>query len=306
MDTLEAMRIFVRVADTANFAEAARQLDLAPATVTRAVQALEQRLSTRLFHRSTRSVRLTDDGQRYLDAARPALSELFAAEDAVRSARARQVSGTLRMTMPTGLGTRFIVPLLAEFRDRHPELRLDLDFSDAAMDLVAAGFDAAIRVATQLPDSSLAARRIATSPAVITGAPSYLARHGMPQSLADLLQHVCVQYANHFGSQGEAPLGAVAAPVRVNSGDAMKSFAVAGHGLVRTPAFVVQDELASGRLVQVLPQIDLGEFVIHVLFAERHFMPLRLRHLIDFLGSRLGALGIPDQGNASSLRVAAP
>lgn len=302
MDTLEAMRIFVRVADTANFAEAARQLDIAPATVTRAVQALEQRLSARLFHRSTRSVRLTDDGQRYLDAARPALTGLFAAEEAVRATRARQVAGSLRLTMPAGLGTRYIVPLLAEFRERHPELRLDLDFSDVAMDLIAAGFDAAIRVATQLPDSALAARRIASSPAVITGAPSYLARHGTPQSLGDLMQHVCVQYANQFGPPEGAGLASPAAPVRVNSGDALRSFAVAGHGLVRTPAFVVADELASGRLVQVLPQLDLGEFTVHVLFAERHFMPLRLRHLIDFLGARLGRLGLAQPGER---RVAA-
>jgi DNA-binding transcriptional LysR family regulator len=296
MDTLDAMKIFVRVADTANFAETARQLDVAPATVTRAVQSLERRLSARLFHRSTRSVRLTDDGRRYLDAAKLALTELLAAEDAVRSTRARQVVGTLRLTMPTALGTRFIVPLLAEFRERHPELHLDLDFSDGAMDLVASGFDAAIRVATQLPDSSFAARRIATSPAVITGAPSYLARHGMPQNLADLMQHVQVQYAHPFGPPGPLAAGPAAAPVRVNSGDALKSFALAGHGLVRTPAFVVADELASGRLVQVLPQVDLGEFVVHVLFAERNLMPLRLRHLIDFLSSRLGPLAPPAPG----------
>lgn len=286
MDTLDAMKVFVRVADTGGFAQAARQLDLAAGSVTRAVQALEGRLGVRLFHRTTRSVRLTDSGERYLQTARRALADLEVVEDLLRRERSAEVAGTLRLTMPVVLGVQHIVPLLAEFVHQHPRLRLDLHFDDAPVDIVAAGFDAAVRVATELPDSLLTARRIASSPIVACGAPRYLARHGLPQDRAALARHRTLQYAHQ-------PADGVAAPtVRANNAAALKGFAIAGHGLVQAPAYLVADDIARGALVQVLADTPLGDYAIHVVFAGRAFVPLRLRVLIDFLAARLGNLGL--------------
>lgn len=294
MDTLQAMRTFVKVAEAGGFSEAARRLDVAPPQVTRAVQELEARIGTRLFHRTTRRVRLTDAGERYLQTATRSLSELEEMEAVLRGEASGEVSGTLRLTMPVALGTRYIVPLLAEFRARHPRLRLDLDFCDHAVDPVSRGFDAALRVSTRLADSSLGARRIATSPAVIAAAPAYLARHGVPRTLDDLRNHCVLEVATerHPANGLHLVKGGVEAaePIRANSAEALKGFAVAGLGLIQSPAFILADELSEGRLVRVLDDAALGEYVVSVVFPDRVSMPLRLRRLIDHLAAGLGSL----------------
>ena len=299
MDKLEAMRMFVRVAEAGGFAEAARQLNVAPPTMTRAVQALEERLRMRLFSRTTRRVRLTEAGERYLHTVRRTLAEIEGVEEDLRQEHAGGIAGTLRLSMPVTLGTRHLVPLLAEFKRQHPNLRMDLDFSDSAVDVVGQGFDAAIRVTTKLSDSALNARRIGTSPVVITASPAYLQRNGTPASLEELGSHQILQYA-HKGAYAPGALRIVGleqpteSPIRTNSGDALKGFAVAGLGLIRTPAFVVADELADGRLARVVPHIGLGEYEISVVFPGRTFMPQRTRRLIDYLAAHLGGLGLPD------------
>lgn len=289
MDTLDAMKVFLRVADAGGFAVAARQMDLTPASVTRAVQSLEERVGMRLLQRTTRSVRLTQTGERYLQTVRRMLVEIEEIEDALRHERSSEVSGTLRLSMPVALGTRHLVPLLAQFKQQHPRLRMDLDFSDGPVDLVEQGFDAAIRVSTQLADSSLSARRIGSSPVVISASPAYLQRHGAPVTLDDLQRHHCLQYVHQKAGRNGVP----EPQIRANSGEALRGLAVAGLGLIQTPAFLVADELADGRLLRVLPRLDLGEYVVSVVFAERSLMPLRLRCLIDHLAGRLGDLGTP-------------
>lgn len=294
MDTLQALKTFIQVAEAGGFAEAARRLDVAPPQVTRAVKALEARIGARLFHRTTRQVRLTDAGERYLQTASRSLSELEELEAALRGEASGEVSGTLRLTMPVTLGTRHIVPLLAQFRARHPRLKLDLDFCDHAVDPVSRGFDAAVRVSTRLPDSSLGARRIAASPAVLAAAPSYLAQHGVPATLDELRDHPVLEAPAERGPAGSLRVvkGALDAPeaIRANSAEALKGFAVAGLGLIQSPAFVVADELAQGRLVRVLADVPLGEYVVSVVFPHRTLMPARLRHLIEHLAGGLAML----------------
>jgi DNA-binding transcriptional LysR family regulator len=293
MDTLDAMKAFVKVAEAGSFAEAARRLDMAPPVVTRAIQALEARVGTRLFHRTTRRVGLTEAGQRYLGTASRALAELDELEAALRGESSGEVSGTLRLTMPVALGTRHLVPLLAQFKAQHPRLRMDLDFCDHLVDPVSRGFDAAVRVSMKLADSSLGARRIAASPVVLAAAPSYLSRHGEPASLEALRSHPVLEVVTDRGHAGA--LRVVGADVesseaiRANSAEALKGFAVAGLGLIRSPAFVVADELADGRLVRVLPDLALGEYVVSVVFPNRTMMPLRLRRLIDHLARGLAS-----------------
>lgn len=285
MDTLDAMKIFVKVAEANSFAEAARRLDVAPPLVTRAIQSLEARVGTRLFHRTTRRVTLTEAGERYLGTASRALAEIDELESALRGETSGEVSGTLRLTMPVALGTRYLVPLLAEFKASHPRLRLDLDFCDHPVDPVSRGFDAAVRVATRLGDSALMARRVASSPVVLAAAPSYLASRGVPATLDALGAHQVLEAASErnalrvVGGGGERAEDAI----KANSAEALKGFAVAGLGLVRAPAFALADELARGQLVRVLPDAALGEYVVSVVFPNRTMMPLRLRRLIDHL-----------------------
>ncbi|MGQ3052612.1 MAG: LysR family transcriptional regulator [Roseateles sp.] len=293
MDTLEAMRAFVKVAESGSFTEAARRLDVAKPLVTRAVQALEARIGTRLFHRTTRRVSLTDAGQRYLGKAAPALVEFDELEASLRGEAHGEVSGTLRLTMPVSLGVRYLVPLLAEFKARHPRLRLDLDFCDHLVDPVARGFDAAVRVSTRLEDSALTIRRIAASPVVLAAAPAYLARAGVPDTLEGLRDHQMLEVIAERAATGVPRVlagdAALGAPIRANSVEALKGFAVAGHGVIRAPAFALAEELASGSLVRLLSDAALGEYVVSLVFANRTMMPLRLRRLIDHL-----ALGMQD------------
>lgn len=305
MDTLQAMKTFIQVAEAGGFAEAARRLDVAPPQVTRAVKALEARIGTRLLHRTTRQVRLTEAGERYLQAAGRSLAELEELEAALRGESSGEVSGTLRLTMPVTLGTRHLVPLLAQFRARHPRLKLDLDFCDHPVDPVSRGFDAAVRVSTRLADSSLSARRIAASPAVLAAAPAYLERHGVPATVEDLRAHPVLQVPSERGPAGGLRLvtGAPEATevIRANSAEALKGFAVAGLGLIQAPAFVVADELSLGRLVRVLADVPLGEYVVSVVFPHRTLMPARLRRLIDHLADGLAALSQTSGGGAQRL-----
>lgn len=313
MDTMQAVRIFIEVAEAGGFAEAARRLDVAPPQVTRAVKALEARIGTRLFHRTTRQVKLTDAGDRYLVTASRWLAELDELEAVLRGEASGEVSGTLRLTMPVALGTRYIVPLLAEFRTRHPRLKLDLDFCDHPVDPVSRGFDAAVRVSTRLADSSLSARRIATSPVVLAAAPSYLARHGAPTTLEDLRSHQVLEVPSdrsHAAAlrvvKGDVE---VTESIRANSAEALKGFAIAGLGLIQSPAFVLADELANGRLVRVLADVPLGEYAVSVVFPNRTLMPLRLRRLIDHLAGGLASLSpqadVVHPGGAAAQALAA-
>lgn len=293
MDTLDAMKAFVNVAHAGRFSEAARRLDVAPAHVTRAVQVLEARIGQRLLNRTTRKVSLTDAGARYLAAAERTLAEFDEMEGTLRGEASGEVRGTLRLTMPVALGTRHIVPLLADFKLRHPALRLDLDFCDHPVDPVSRGFDAAIRVSTRLADSSLAARRVAASAVVIAASPLYLTRHGRPATVDDLRDHQVLAVAAHGTHVGHLRVvgsGSLAEAIRANSAEALKGFALAGLGLMRSPEFAVAEELADGRLVRVLEDIPLGEYAITVVFPNRSLMPLRLRHLIDHLARGLANL----------------
>lgn len=292
MDSMEAMRAFIRVAEANSFSEAARRLNVAPPVVTRAVQLLEARVGLRLFNRTTRRVVLTEAGERYLSFATRTLAEFDELEATLRGEASGEVSGVLRLSMPVALGTRYIVPLLADFKLRHPKLHFDLDFCDHLVDPVSRGFDAAVRVSTRLVDSSLSARRIASSPVLLAASPSYLARHGTPVSLDDLRRHQVLEVLADRAAMrlvgGELPSDE--RTVRANSAEALKGFAVAGLGLLRAPAFVLADELGSGRLVRVLAGVPLDEYVVSIVFPNRTMMPVRLRRVIDHLARGLASL----------------
>ncbi|KAG1260976.1 hypothetical protein G6F65_014962 [Rhizopus arrhizus] len=259
MDTLEAMRVFVAVVERNGFSAAAQALDLSTAGVTRQVAALEKRLSTRLLHRTTRRVSPTSAGAAYYAQCVRLLAEFDALEASI-GAQALEPSGTLRINAPVSWGIARLGPLLASYRERFPQVELDLALSDRLVDMVEEGYDVAIRI-TREPGPTLIARRLGQSRVSLCAAPSYLAARGTPQTPQDLPAHACLSYSywaagDHWplqGPGGEAKV-AVSSLLHANNGDVLREAAIAGMGVILQPDFLLEDALADGRLVRVLPE----------------------------------------------------
>src|SRR5690554_4232475 len=210
MDRITSMRVFVRAASAGSLSAAGRQLNMSPAMATKHVNALEARLGVKLFHRTTRRLSLTEVGSNYLEACQRILPDIDEAEAAATSQHIK-ATGLLRMNVPLSFGSRFIAPLIPEFSRRHPEVKVELGLSDAQLDLIAGGWDLAIRVG-RLADSPLQARRLGDSAMLVCAAPDYLDRRGVPRRIVELAQHNCLSYTLSpmqdskqwaFGAQGE-------------------------------------------------------------------------------------------------------
>lgn len=290
LDRFTSMQVLVRVADLGSLSAAARDLGMSQAMASKHVAALEQRLQVPLLTRSTRRMSFTEAGQLYLLHAREILSQFEEAECQV-SARRLQVTGRLRVTMPVSFGLRCLAPLLAPFAQRHPELVLDLSLSDRRVDLMAEGWDLAIRI-TKMQDSSLMARRLTACPLAVAAAPSYLERYGRPQRLTDLAAHNCLGYTLgsadagvwEFGSGSERQRVAVTGSLRADNGDALLEAAIGGLGLIYQPHFLLDAAVAAGRLELVeldQPAIAMdGVFAVYP--ATRH-PEAKQRAFIDYL-----------------------
>ena len=290
MDRVTSMRVFVRAASAGSLSAAGRHLGMSPAMATKHVNALEARLGVKLFHRTTRRLSLTEAGSNYLDACQRILPEIDEAEAAASSQR-NKASGLLRMNVPLSFGTRFIAPLLPDFCQRHPEVRVELGLSDAQLDLLSGNWDLAIRIG-RLADSPLQTRQLGDSCMQVCAAPDYLDQRGVPRSAGDLAQHNCLSYtlsamqdSNHwaFGERGEIRV-AVTGNLLANNGDALLAAAVAGQGIIYQPHFIVGDALKQGQLVALeldKPALKLGG--IHVLFPPDRRPPAKVRVMIDYL-----------------------
>ena len=290
----EGLAVFAKVVETRSFAGAARELSLSKATVSKAVSRLEAKLGTRLFNRTSRRLALTDAG-RLLSA--PAAKILHDAESAESETLSQSVSprGLVRLAAPMSFGLLAIAPLMPEFLKTYPDVSVDLHLSDEMVDLIGAGFDAVLRIAT-LPDSSLIARRLCSVERFLLAAPSYLKAHGRPKHPMALAEHACLGYAYlltpdtwHFVSKsGEAatvhPSGG---PLRVNNGDAMLPALIAGLGLGVLPDFIVREALASGALERVLPEWSQPVSALHWVTPPGGPKPARVEVLGDFLASKL-------------------
>ena len=270
LDRVTGMQVFARVAGLGSFSAAARALGLSQTMVTKHVAALEERLGVRLLHRTTRRLSLTEAGRGFLDSCLRLLPEIEEAERAV-SADRLEPRGLLRLNVPVSFGTRHVAPLLAEFCRRHPRVTVELGLNDRLVDLVEEGWDLTIRI-RRMGDSSLVARRLAPVRMAVCGAPSYLATHGTPGRVEDLRRHACLGYTLSeamgpdrwvFGEQGQVPVP-VGGSLRANNGDALREAAIAGHGLIYQPVFLLDEALRDGRLVQPdLHQPAMGWLGIH-------------------------------------------
>jgi DNA-binding transcriptional LysR family regulator len=288
---LEGLAIFAKVAECRSFANAAAEMHLSKATVSKAIQRIEAKLGVLLIVRTARSFDLTEEGRQLLGRAAHILAEGEAAEDSTQ-ARARAPRGLVRLAVPMSLGISHIAPLLPDFLASFPEISVDLHLSDAITDVIGDGFDAAIRIAVQ-PGPSLVVQLLREMPRFVIGSPDYLRRFGRPSHPMHLAAHRCIGYGTTANSEiwrftkgrksaSVRPTG----PLRVNNGDAMMPALVAGTGLGVLPEFLLQETLASGQLERVLPDWSLPLGGIYWVTPEG-LMPRRIEVLRDFLVERL-------------------
>jgi DNA-binding transcriptional LysR family regulator len=287
------MEVFAKVAAAGSFSAAGRALGLSQTMVTKHIAALEARLGIKLFHRSTRRLSITEAGRNYLETSERILADIEAAEAAVAADRV-EPRGLLRLNTSVAFGTRQIAPLLAEFAQRHPLVTVELGLNDRLVDLADEGWDLAIRIGS-LSDSSLIARRIAACRTVVCAAPSYLAARGNPRTVSSLTNHNCLGYTLSrvtgvdrwsFGAQGEITVP-VSGNLRANNGEALRTAAIAGHGLAYLPTFIVADDLRAGTLVALdldQPTVQFGG-VYAVFLPDRH-PAAKVRAFIDFIANR--------------------
>lgn len=288
MDTLEAMRVFAAVVDRSGFSAAADALDLSTTSVTRQVAALEKRLGTRLLNRTTRRVSLTSAGAAYYQRAVQLLAELDDIEAAV-GAQALAPSGLLRINAPVSFGIARLGPLLAGYRVRYPQVKLDLSLNDRLVDMVEEGFDVAIRI-TRQPAPNLIARKLADARILLCASPDYLARAGTPATPDALSQHACLAYSYWAGGDewtlqgpGRETTVHIGGCLRANNGDVLREAALAGMGIVLQPDFVVGEDIVAGRLVPVLPGWSVPPIGIHAVYASRSHLAPKVRSFIDYL-----------------------
>lgn len=290
MHGLQPLLAFSETAKRGGFAAAARELGTAPSTLAKAVARLETTLGLRLFHRTTRQVSLTGDGERLFQRCQRVLAELEELQSEAAGARAAP-SGTLRIDMPIVFGRKVMLPLLARLVQQHPGLELDVRLSDAFVDMVRDGIDVAVRVG-DLQDSTLVARRFASQQLMLVAAPSYLSRHGTPRVLEDLAAHRHILFRmpgsgrdrpQQFSVKGRTVALQPAQGTRFNDGEAMVQAAVLGLGLAQVPDYMVADAVAAGRLIEVLPQHRPPSMPIHAVMPGNRMVPARVRVLLDAL-----------------------
>ena len=293
MDRLDAMHLFVRVAELGSFSAVAQQMGVARSVVTRQVAALEAHLGSKLMARSTRRLTLTSAGAAYLEKCRVILNLVEAAETDI-AAEHQSPRGSIRISVPLSFGLRRVAPLLLDFARRYPEVSLDMDFSDRRQNLIEEGIDLSIRITRQLAAGDVA-RRLGGSRMRVVAAPAYLARHGRPLRPADLSHHEYLGYTNAGGStlsflvDGQWQGVPVRSRLSGNNGEVLVEAAVQGMGITAHPDFIVDPFIADGRVEEVLADFPLPELGIFAMLPGNRQVPHRVRVLIDFLAAALAA-----------------
>lgn len=293
---LNGVDAFVAAVETGSFAAAADRLHLTRSAVAKAIARIEARLEVRLFHRTTRSIALTEDGQVYYERCVRALDELRAGQAALDSGR-REAAGRLRVSVPVLFGRRCIAPILARLADDHPRLELEISFSDRPVDLVEDGFDLAIRNTAIGDGSGLMSRAISLQRQTVCASPAYLARRGRPETLDDLLGHDAISYGRagrvrawQFPVGGGAPREiAPRSRLLFDDLEAMADAAEAGHGITWLPCWLIRERVRLGTLVPLLEDVPGLVFRTYAIWPETPHLPLRVRLAIDAVVAALEA-----------------
>jgi len=296
MASLDLITSFAAAARQSSFAKAARELGLTPSAVAKNIARLESQLGVRLFHRTTRQVTLSQDGEDLYARCRRILEEVESLEESVAGARAGP-RGTLRIDIPITYGRQVILPVLAKLMARHPELKLDVRFSDQFADIIKEGLDAAVRVGP-LADSNLVGRMFDQQIMWTCASPAYLARRSEPTSPDDLARHTCLLFRMpssgrgrpwqfRYGRRDHSLLPD--SGVRLGDGDALVQAAVAGLGIIQVPSYMAEREVRRGRLVQILQKYRQPPLAISLVYPSQRHVPLRVRALADALAKHHGS-----------------
>lgn len=309
---IQDLQIFSRVAALQNLSAVGTELGLTPGTISKRIQALEEELQVRLFERTTRSIRITDEGRRFLEHVQRVLCELEQARSHMAASSGKPV-GKLKVSAPQILGHRYVAPALASFLTEFSDIEVQLDISDRNVNLHEEGYDVAIRCGT-LDDSTLIAKRLVNDKIVVCGSPAYLERAGTPSSPEELNAHSCLALSDTwswgFGSGADGNAVRISSRLRSDSSEVLRVAALADMGLMRSTELLVCDELASGRLVPVLSQfIDNSATGVYALYVSgRHVLPRQrvfLDHMSDWFRNQKRAFDAsvaalrPDLGKAS-------
>jgi LysR family transcriptional regulator for bpeEF and oprC len=292
IENLASIAAFVRVAETRSFQSAANQLGMSGPAVSKSIAKLERHLGAKLFHRTTRSVALTDDGQAFLERCRRILEDVQEAEELLTSRRLTP-RGRLRVQMPLGFGRLVVLPMLPRFLSSYPDLAVDVDLSDRIVDFADEGLDLAVRIG-EIADSRVIARKIYDIRFVTCASPAYLAQHGTPRKPEDLAKHQCLPYwmpqvGRHrewpFAHQGVRFSVAVSGKVNINNSEALIDAAINGEGVVSVATFLAAEAVKAGKLKVVMRDfVTLGPPVSAVYLPSRH-LSARVRAFLDFLAA---------------------
>ena len=305
MDRLAALEAFVKVAELRSFSEAALRLQTSKSGVSRHISALEADLGARLFHRTTRTLTLTEAGRAYLARVQRILEDLAEADESVNALQAAP-RGLLRINAPMSFGFLHLAPALPDFIALYPEITLDVAMNDRFVDLVDEGFDVAVRIAA-MQDSSLIARRIAPIRLVACASPAYLNARGRPTHPEELASHDCLINSNQsvghewkFQRADGTPMSVpVHGRVQMNNGDALRIAALGGLGITILPSFIVGRDLQEGRLIPVLDEFIAQPLALHAVYPHARHLSPKVRAFVDFLAKRFGPQPYWDQADSA-------
>lgn len=296
MGQIEDMLIFTRVVEAGSITHAADQLNMAKSAISKRLSELEHRLGIKLITRTTRQSKITEAGQAYYQGCKLIIDEVEEL-NCHASSQARSLQGTLNIAAPLSFGIHHLTPALDIFMQQHPELTLEVNFSDKKIDIVEQGVDLAFRITQPyrpiIDDSRLQARNIVPIKHLLCASPDYLAKHGTPHTLEALKKHQFLKYqhTNHSGllltdDAGKKHKLQLKAHFTANNGDVLKSLAEAGHGIVDLPTFITWQAIKNKTLVPILPQYQLAKLHAYALYPENRYLPLKVRVFIDFLIER--------------------
>jgi DNA-binding transcriptional LysR family regulator len=301
MDTLQNMRLFVRVVEARSFTVAARLTGTTTARASRAVSDLESHLCTRLLNRTTRRLAMTDAGERYMQRCEQILAYVDEAEAEAGGAHAKP-SGKLKVHAMTSLGQHYVVPLVSKYCQRYRDVHVDLTLAQRVPDLLDEGYDVALIQAAELPDSSLVSQRLGSVNSIVCASPGYIEHHGRPRALTDLTRHVCLSLVSPLGPAGiwrfDGPTGTEVVelgPVRftVNVAEAMAVALREGMGIGVLPTSSALPHLRDGSLVRLFPGYTLQGLQVYAVYPSRRYLDAKIRTWVEFLRDELpGTLAI--------------
>ena len=298
MNHLEAMQIYVRVAELASFTQAADSLGLPKASVSTAIKQLETLLATRLLHRTTRSVQMTQDGAIFYERSKDMLADMEELKTLFQQGDG-EISGRLRVDLPNGIARNIIIPQLPSFLALHPRLEIELSCTDRRVEVVREGFDCVIRIGNPI-DSALIARPLGYLRQINCASPAYLARYGVPQTIEELTQHKLIHYASNFGSKSpgfeyqirvqnkvQHKVQEMAGSITVNNSDAYQAACLAGLGIIQAPEIGMRAMIEQGQLVEILGDYLAEAMPISILYAHRRHLSKRTQIFMHWVAETM-------------------